>query len=195
MISARSAARSFGAIAVVSAVAIGVSVSGVARADDECPLGSVQKIGERRDLVRAHGLRRRHAVPDRVALSAGAPVRGDRHAAPKRPARRATPASGSSSDSAAASTSRARSERRAPTRVDASRARRPSARTCCPRRPPAQARERHPRARRPTRRRRHAAAASSAASTGDLGGAALSLLGVAVIATRRRSRGRPADRR
>lgn len=43
MISARSAARSFSAVACVAALAVAVSVSGVARADDECPLGSVQK--------------------------------------------------------------------------------------------------------------------------------------------------------
>jgi len=44
MISARSAARSFRALTIVAALAIGVGVSGTARADnDECPLGSVQK--------------------------------------------------------------------------------------------------------------------------------------------------------
>ena len=46
MTSARSAARSFGAIAIVAASTIGASVSLTARtayADDECPLGSLQK--------------------------------------------------------------------------------------------------------------------------------------------------------
>jgi hypothetical protein len=39
-------ARSFGAVAIVASIVFGalaVSVSGVARADEECPLGSVQK--------------------------------------------------------------------------------------------------------------------------------------------------------
>lgn len=39
----RSAARSFGVLALIAASAMGVSVSATALADDECPLGSIQK--------------------------------------------------------------------------------------------------------------------------------------------------------
>lgn len=43
MLRPRLAARSFGVVALVAAGTIVVSISGTARADEECPLGSVQR--------------------------------------------------------------------------------------------------------------------------------------------------------
>ena len=194
MISARLAARSFGAIAMVAVIAIGVSVSGLARADDECPLGSVQKSesGETwceptvcDDDTRCPTGSLCRPVPLCVEIGTLPQAPGTKSDAGQRLLVRQR----CGADKSCPQRTTCSDKTRCVTRAQAERAHLLSL-------PAAGASAGPPPTGSTPAPKKACGCGVLGRSTGDLGSAALALLGVAVVATRRRSRAsRPADRR
>lgn len=191
-------ARSFGAIAVVASIAFsafGVSVSGVARADEECPLGSVQKSesGETwceptvcADDTQCPTGSLCRPVPLCVEIGVLPQAPGTKSDAGQRLLVRQR----CGADKSCPQRTTCSEKSRCITRAQAERANllsvaTPSASAASAGTPPAGGAGTPKKA---------CGCDVPGRSTGDVGGAALALLGVAVIASRRRSR-QPADRR